>query len=350
MNSRIKRWWTRLARLAPEARAGAAFEPSAFAGSPRHGDNDAASKPWLDLPTLMSIESLELRVRRLVQGMQRGIHRSVRRGYSNEFSEYRPYVPGDDLRHMDWRRMARTDRPYIRQYEDESEWGCLVVVDLSASMAFGSLSYSKADYGRTLAGTLGAFLHGQGDAVGLLRFAADAGDAVPVRRTQRQMSRWWSLLAAEPGGDGTGLGVALDSSLHLMRRPGLVVVVSDFLANPEAWREPLGMLRAARHQVVFLEVLDPQEINFDYQGDQRFEMLEGNRRVDVDATQVREGYLERLQAHRAEVCSVARSSGADLFEARTDMQMEPLLRSALSRVASRRSGGFVTGAPERGGS
>lgn len=347
MKGRIKRWWTRLASMTFGSRGGAGFGPATFADAPRRGDDDDAPKPWLDLPTLMSIQSLELRVRRLVQGLQRGIHRSVRRGYSNEFSEYRPYVPGDDLRHMDWRRMARTDRPYLRQYEDESEWGCLVVVDLSASMAFGSLSYSKADYGRTLAGTLGAFLHGQGDAVGLLRFAADAGDAVPVRRTQRQMSRWWSLLAADPEGDGTGLGSALDSAQHLMRRPGLVVVVSDFLANPEGWKEPLGMLRAARHQVLLFEVLDPQEIDFDYAGDKRFEMLEGSRRVDVDATQVREGYLERLRAHRALVRSVAGSQGAALFEARTDMPIEPLLRSALSDVASRRSGAFAGGALEK---
>ena len=347
MDGRIKRWWTRLASMTFGSRRSAGSGPVGFAGAPRRGDDESTPRPWLDLPTLMSIQSLELRVRRLVQGLQRGIHRSVRRGYSNEFSEYRPYVPGDDLRHMDWRRMARTDRPYLRQYEDESEWGCLVVMDLSASMAFGSLSYSKADYGRTLAGTLGAFLHGQGDAVGLLRFAADTGDAVPVRRTQRQMSRWWSLLAAAPGGDGTGLGSALDSAQHLMRRPGLVVVVSDFLAKPEGWREPLGMLRAARHQVVLFEVLDPQEIHFDYQGDKRFEMLEGHRRVDVDATQVREGYLERMRAHRALVRSVAESQGAALFEARTDMPIEPLLRSALSGVANRRSGAFAGGALEK---
>ena len=137
MDGRIKRWWTRLASMTFGSRGSAGSGPVGFAGAPRRGDDESTPRPWLDLPTLMSIQSLELRVRRLVQGLQRGIHRSVRRGYSNEFSEYRPYVPGDDLRHMDWRRMARTDRPYLRQYEDESEWGCLVVMDLSASMAFG---------------------------------------------------------------------------------------------------------------------------------------------------------------------------------------------------------------------
>lgn len=348
MRGRIQGWWSHLARMTFR-RGGSTGSVRPFsAGASAVVDDHATVKPWLDLPTLMSIQSLELRVRRLVQGIQRGIHRSVRRGYSNEFSEYRPYVPGDDLRHMDWRRMARTDRPYVRQYEDESEWGCLVVMDLSASMAFGSLPYSKADYGRTLAGTLGSFMHGQGDAVGLLRFADGAGDAVPVRHNQRQMSRWWPLLAAPPSGAGTGLGSPLEAAQHLIRRPGLVVVISDFLLNPDAWRESLAVLCASRHQVLLFEVLDPQEIEFTYQGDTRFEMLEGRHSVDVNAAQVRDAYLERLKSHRALVRSVAAAQGALLFEARTDMPLEPLLRGALASVANRRLGAFAGGASERG--
>ena len=345
---RINGWWSALARMTLLRGASTASERPSSADRSAMVDQQTALNPWLDLPALMSIQSLELRVRRLVQGVQRGIHRSVRRGYPNEFSEYRPYVPGDDLRHMDWRRMARTDRPYVRQYEDESEWGCLVVMDLSASMAFGSLSYSKADYGRTLAGTLGAFMHGQGDAVGLLRFADGVGDAVPVRHTQRQMSRWWPLLAAPPSGTGTGMRSSLEAVQHLMRRPGLVVVVSDFLADPDSWRESLGLLRAARHQVVFFEVLDPQEIEFAYQGDTRFEMLEGRQPVEVDADLVRDAYLQRMRSHRALVRSVAEAEGALCFEARTDSPLEPLLRGALSSVANRRFGAVVASRSETG--
>lgn len=348
---RFRRWWSGFARVAFGDGGSSKWTNSVRPSSATErdaGDRHAAARPWLDLPTLMAIQSLELRVRRLVQGIQRGIHRSVRRGYSNEFSEYRPYVPGDDLRHMDWRRMARTDRPYVRQYEDESEWGCLVVVDLSASMAFGSLPYNKADYARTLAGTLGAFLHGQGDAIGLLRFADGVGDAVPVRHAQRQISRWWPLLAAPPSGEGTDLGAALQSAQQLMRRPGLVVVISDFLANPESWVESLGMLRAARHQVLLFEVLDPQEIEFSFEGDTRFEMLEGGRVVDVDAAQVRQGYLERVRDHRSSLKSLAACHGALLLEAGTHMPLEPLLRGALAGVANRRVGPLSAAALETG--
>ena len=290
----------------------------------------------MDVPTLMAMRSLELRVRRLVQGVQRGIHRSSRRGYSTEFSEYRPYTPGDDLRHLDWRRMARTDRPYVRQYEEESDWGCLVVADLSASMAFGSLGYSKADYARTLAGTFATLLHEQGDPVGLLRFAADAGEVVPMRHSPRQMARWWAMLDAEPAGAGTSVGLALEGAFRLMRRPGLVVVISDFLSAPALWAEPLRQLRAARNEVLCWEVLDPQEREFLFEGDTRFEDLESGRRLDVHAVQAREGYLERLRIHRESVAAQCAAEGVALLEAPTSGAFEPVLRSALDVVSRKR--------------
>jgi uncharacterized protein (DUF58 family) len=316
---------------------GAEAAPAQFPGAEASGGTahagGSASVPWMDVRTLMAIGSLELRVRRLVEGLNRGIHRSVRRGYSTEFTEYRPYTPGDDLRHMDWRRLARTDRPFVRQYEEESEWGCLVVMDLSGSMGFGSVAHTKADYGRTLAGTLGTFLHGQGDPVGLLRFAGALGDAVPVRRSSRQMSRWWPLLAAPPVGKGTVLGEALDGALRMLKRPGLVVVVSDLLASPESWAEPLRLVRAARHEVVVFEVLDPQELEFHYEGDTRFEHLEAALHMDIDAAQVRASYLRNLARHREACAALCAAEGVPLLLARTDLPLEPLLRSALEEIA-----------------
>jgi len=216
-------------------------------------------------------------------------------------------------------------------------------MDLSASMAFGSLEYNKADYGRTLAGTLGSFLHGQGDAVGLLRFASESGSLVPVSRGGSQMARWWSLLSAGPSGNGTSLGKALTEAQRAMRRPGLVVVVSDFLAHPDCWKEQLAILSAGRHQVALFEVLDPQEIEFSYHGDTRFEMLEGGSVVDVDALSVREGYLERMRMHREWVATLAASEGSILFEARTDRPFEPLLRNALQRLSKLRGRGLGSG-------
>jgi uncharacterized protein (DUF58 family) len=232
--------------------------------------------------------------------------------------------------------MARTDRPYVRQYEEESDWGCLIVIDLSASMAFGSLGHTKADYARTLAGTFASLLHEQGDPVGLLRFAADAGDIVPIRHSPRQMARWWALLDAEPSGSGTSLGRALETAFRLMRRPGLVVVVSDFLTVPDLWSEPLRQLRAARNEVVCWEVLDPQERSFEFEGDTRFEDLETGRKLDLQAASARDAYLERLRAHRESVAAQCDAQGVALLEASTDGAFEPVLRDALDVVARKR--------------
>lgn len=334
----FQRWW-RGGRVTGGGAAPADAPPAGAGATVPRGRGDTSRegpRAWMDVPTLMAMRSLELRVKRLVHGVQRGIHRSSRRGYSTEFSEYRPYTPGDDLRHMDWRRMARTDRPYVRQYEEESDWGCLMVLDLSASMAFGSLSYTKADYARTLAGTFASLLHAQGDPVGLLRFAADAGEVVPMRHSPRQMARWWALLEADPSGSGTSLGAALEGALRLMRRPGLVVVVSDFLANPSLWVEPLRQLRAARNEVLCWEVLDPQERLFTFEGDTRFEDLETDRRLDLQPAQAREAYLERLRDHRGAVSSQCAAQGAALLEAPAEGPFEPVLRLALDIVARKR--------------
>jgi hypothetical protein len=153
------------------------------------------------------------------------------------------------------------------------------------------------------------------------------------------MSRWWSLLAAAPSGDKTNLGLALREAQRLMRRPGLVVVVSDFLTDPETWREELALLRAGRHQVALFEVLDPQEVEFAYDGEMHFEMLEGGKVIDVDATSARGKFLDRMGIHRERVRSLSAAEGAVLFEARTDLPLEPLLRGALENLSKRRRGG-----------
>ena len=293
-------------------------------------------KPWLDLSVLMAIGSLEIRVQRMLQGLQRGLHRSMRRGYSAEFAEYRAYTPGDDLRHLDWRRMARTDRPYVRQYEDESDWTCLMVMDLSASMAFGTVGYNKAEYARTLAGTFAAALQGQGDPVGFLRFGTAVEGVVPASHAPRQMARWWALLAGQPAGSKTRLGEVLDEARRMMRRQGLVVLVSDLLVSRDAWEDALRLLRAAGHEVVVIEVLDPQEISFEYSGDTRFVGLEEALQLDLDASAVRQRYLEKMEAHRTAVEALCARESVMFWRVSTDLALEPLLRDIIARISNRR--------------
>jgi uncharacterized protein (DUF58 family) len=341
----FQRWRGRFVLGSAKALGKVAPVPRVLSGN---GVKPGAGQPWLDLSVLMAIGSLEIRVQRMLQGLHRGLHRSLRRGYSAEFAEYRSYTPGDDLRHLDWRRMARTDRPYVRQYEDESDWSCLMVIDLSASMAFGTVGYSKAEYARTLAGTLAAALQGQGDPVGFLRFGSSVEGAVPPSQAPRQMARWWALLSAQPAGSEKRFGEVLEEARRMMRRQGLVVLVSDLLVPEESWGNALRLLRAAGHEVVIVEVLDPQETAFEYVGDTRFVGLEEVVQLDLDATAVRLRYLEKMNAHRLAVETLCARENVLFWRASTAMPLEPLLREIITGVSNRRERSVPRGASERG--
>src|ERR1700742_186760 len=149
--------------------------PSPLQTSPRRDE------AFVDPKALMAIRNLELRARVVVEGFWNGLHRSPYHGFSVEFTEYRQYSPGDDTRYLDWRLFARSDRYYLKRFEDETNLRCHLLVDQSRSMSYGSLDYSKSAYARTLAATLAWFLHGQGDAVGLYTFADRIYDYLPAR-------------------------------------------------------------------------------------------------------------------------------------------------------------------------
>ena len=163
----------------------------------------------LDPATLMRIRSLELRARAVVQGAWSGIHRSPRHGFSSEFTEYRQYAVGDDPRYLDWRVYGRSDRYFIRKFEDETQLRFQLVVDQSRSMDFGSGGYTKAEYAATLAATLAYFVYQQGDAVGLLTFDAGVRDSLPVRHQTGHLRRVFGALERPASGTGTNLAPPL---------------------------------------------------------------------------------------------------------------------------------------------
>src|SRR5438105_6846834 len=175
----------------------------------------AANNQWLsgrksgaliDPQTLMSIKNLELRARVVVEGFWHGLHRSPFHGFSVEFTEYRDYTPGDDPRYLDWRLYARTDRYYIKKYEDETNLRCHLLVDNSQSMSYGSIGFSKAQYANTLAATLAYFLHLQGDAIGLLTFDQEIRDYLPARHRPGHLRHL--MLALEKPAIGTSTDLA----------------------------------------------------------------------------------------------------------------------------------------------
>src|SRR3954471_13813716 len=189
-----------------------------------------SSAKFIDPQTLMSIGSLELRARAVVQGFWNGLHRSPYHGFSVEFTEYRQYSPGDDPRYLDWKVFARTDRYFIKKFEDETNLRCHLLVDQSRSMEYGSRDYTKAHYAATLAATLAYFLHLQGDAVGLLTFDEAVRDFMPARHRADHLRQIMIKLEKPAGGSRTDLVAPLERVAQLVRKRGLVVLVSDFLA------------------------------------------------------------------------------------------------------------------------
>ena len=212
----------------------------------------------------MAIRNLELRARVVVEGFWNGMHRSPYHGFSVEFTEYRQYSPGDDTRYLDWQLYARTDRYYLKRFEDETNLRCHLLLDQSRSMSYGSLGFSKSEYARTLAATLAWFLNGQGDAVGLFTFAGRIQDYLPARHRHGHLRQLMLALEKESAGSETNLAEPLRRAAELARKRGLIVLISDLLAPVFELESALGRLAAAGHEVVIFQVLDPNELAFEF--------------------------------------------------------------------------------------
>jgi len=291
---------------------------------------------FLDPRALMSIRNLEFRARVIVEGFWSGLHRSPFHGFSVEFTEYRQYSPGDDIRYLDWRVLARSDRYFLKRFEDETNLRCHLVVDLSRSMVFQSAGWTKADYAATLAATLAYFLHKQGDAVGLLTFAEQVLDYLPARNRHGHLRRLLLSLEKPSTGQATNLTTPLERLAEIIRKRGLVVFISDFLAPLDRLEKALLQLVAHGHEVVAFQVLDPAEITFDFAEPVVFEDLETGRTMMLDPLVVREDYARRLEFHCAEVRRMCERLGHSFSRMDTGRPLElalfDFLRARLQRA------------------
>jgi uncharacterized protein (DUF58 family) len=290
---------------------------------------------FADPTTLMRIKNLQMRARVIVEGFYAGIHRSPYHGFSVEFSEYRQYTPGDDLRYLDWRLLARSDRYYVKRFEDETNLLCYILADMSKSMGYGSGEHRKSEYARTLAATLAYFLHQQRDAVGLVTFDEEITDFLPPRHRPGHLRRVMAALQAEPRGHATDLAKPLEQIAQSVRKRGLVVLISDLLADAAVLRTKLGYLRSRGHDIVMFRVLDPAELTFSFGDASIFQDVESGRRVYVDPQAARAQYLERFRAHAATLEKSCRELDVDFVECSTERPLElalfDLLRTRLQR-------------------
>jgi uncharacterized protein (DUF58 family) len=303
----------------------------------------------IDPSAMMRIKSLKLRAKTVVEGFFSGLHRSPTHGSSIEFSEYRAYVPGDDLRNLDWKLYARSDRYFIKKFEDETNRRCYLVIDQSRSMSFGSLDYTKIEYARTVAATLAYFLTTQHDAVGVLTFDTELGDFVPAKLGPKHFHQILVELSRPAEGKGTNLEAPLAQVTALVPRRGLVVLISDLLAPVEMLQTKLAALKARGHEVVLLRILDPAELELGITNPAMVEDVETGKQIYVDPASAKKRYGKRFAEHRQAIESICESNGVSLFTMPTDQPLDRALAALITAKERMKTRGYrgATGGASR---
>ena len=306
-----------------------------------------AAARLIDPQALMSIRSLELRARAVVEGFWNGMHRSPYHGFSVEFTEYRQYSPGDDPRYLDWRVFARSDRYFIKKYEDETNLRCHLLVDQSRSMDFGTRGFTKAQYASTLAATLAYFLHLQGDAVGLLTFDEQVRQYLPARNRRGHLRQLMLGLEQPAGGRATNLDAPIERITSLIRKRGMVILISDFLAPLDRLERNLIALTAGGHEVSVFQVLDPAEATLGLEQPSLFEDVETAQTIYIDPVAARAGYVKKFEAHCAGLQATSRKLGISFHQLSTALPLEVTLFEFLQSRMRRGRGVRRASAPAR---
>ena len=284
----------------------------------------------LDPAVVVRIESLELRARTVVEGFLIGLHRSPFQGFSVEFSEYRQYMPGDDLSTLDWKVYGRSDRFYVKRFEEETNLDCRILLDVSASMGYGSHGVTKHAYAVSLVASLAYLMHRQRDAVGLVAFDDDISSEVPVSGRPGHLRRVLAALDQLRTGRRSDVAKPLTRLAEALTRPGLVVVVSDLLDEPEAVVRGLRHLRSRGADVIVLHVLDPAELDFPFTRVTRFRDLETGAEVRTLASRVRAPYREAMRELVAAYERDLRLADVDYHRLDTSKPLDAALRSYLA--------------------
>ena len=288
----------------------------------------------LDPGVLARIRSMELLARTVVEGFVLGLHRSPFRGFSVEFAEYRPYVPGDDIKHIDWRVYSRSDRHYLKLYEEETNLSCQLVLDASASMGDAPVGQlSKLGYATRLAACLAYFMTRQRDAVGLTIFDQQVRQALPARLRHSHLQRILSELQSCKAGSPTDLAAPLHQAAEVMERSGMIILISDFLADLDGLEIALQHLRHVGHDLIAFQILSPDEREFPFDGDYEFKDPENGLVRRVSGRSVRDTYRSAFAAHQERLLAILAGARVDHVLIGTD---EPL-QIALSAYLYRRS-------------
>ena len=300
---------------------------------------------WLPPKSTATIARCELFGRTMKSGFISGRHRSPKKGNSVEFAEHRQYMPGDDLRTLDWKVLGRKDKLYIRQYEEETNLRTTILLDCSGSMAYDGdraaeldgRPLSKFDYARYLTAGLTYMLTGQQDAVGLVTFDTKMREYLPAKSSASQTRRILETLDAAKPGNETDPAPVIDEIAERIPPRGLVIVISDlFTPDVDALLKALHHFHYRKHEIIVLHTMAEEELHFDFDGHVHFDNLEGKDEMLLDAKSIRAGYLEQVNAFLRKVGDGVRRMGADYVPMNTKV---PFDRGLVDYLARRRSGG-----------
>lgn len=288
-----------------------------------------------DPTELRKYAGLTLVARQIVEGFLTGVHRSPYKGFSVEFAEHRQYTPGDEIRHIDWRAVGKTDRYYVKEYEEETNLKAYLVVDASGSMGFRGTkkSLSKFEYAQHVAASLAYLMLHQMDGVGLITLDTKIRSLIPPKASPKHLLQVLTTLEkTEPGGETAMSPLLHELAGHHMKRRGMVLILSDFFDQIDSLVKALQHLRHRNHEVVLLHVLAPEEMDFPYKRLTQFRNLESREsKLLVDARRLRDDYLHNFEQFRTELKQRAGKLHIDYHLLRTDDPVDRALGIYLSR-------------------
>lgn len=345
-------------KAAEPARAGGSS--ATWPGSPESRSRPREAPPpeadaslYLHPQTLARLSSFELRAKMIVEGVMSGMHRSPYQGFSVEFAQHRPYVPGDDIRHLDWKVYARSDKLQLKQYQQETSLDLVVLVDASGSMRYGTRQFeeasgaghtlspdgrpnwSKFDHATAAAAAMAYITLQQGDRAGLFIFADEVSRMVKRSSSQGTWRQIVGALASyyqsQPTDSPTDIGRVVDQVLAKLTNRCLLVMISDLFVDVEDLRAAMARIRHRRHDMIIFQTLDQRERDFDFRDATPFEGLEGEPRLRIDPRALREGYLKALNKHLDNVERTARSFGFDYHLVSTHEWLGPSLAAFVAR-------------------
>ncbi len=309
--------------------------------------NQQQPRDFLDPAVLAALGGMPLMARRPMRGTVSGMHSSPTRGSSVEFAQYRKYVPGDDLRRLDWRAHGRSDRYYVKEFEADTNLRCCLVVDSSGSMEFGTVAekapdvvtkkmLTKLQYARRIAATIGYLAIGQGDAVGLSCVADGIVKHLPPLRNPSHLRAIFDTLAEIRGQGGTHLVEVLHELAETTRQGAMIIVMSDFFVDPDLLRGCFEHIRFRKHDLSLFHLLDPMELSFSFGRPTRFLDMEGGTAIFAEPSEIADRYHHALRQYLESMQEIVTQTGVDYHRVSTDEPYQDVLTRFLTRRATAR--------------